>query len=52
MLKKIDHVGITVRNLDESTSKYKKIFQTKVKYFEIAEEYLLRLPLFRWEKLC
>ena len=38
MLKKIDHIGIAVFNLDESLKKYEKLFRIKAKHIETVEE--------------
>ena len=38
MLKKIDHVGIAVFNMDESLKKYERLFRIKAKHIETREE--------------
>ncbi len=43
MLKKIDHIGIAVSNLDESLEKYERLFRVKAKHFETLEEISIKI---------
>lgn len=43
MLKEIDHIGIVVRNLDESVEKFERLFQVKATHFEDKKELSLRM---------
>ncbi len=42
MIKKINHIGIAVRNLDEALKLYTDVFGLKVKEIEIAEDQKIR----------
>ena len=43
MLKQVDHIGILVRNIDQSLEKYEKLFGAKVTHIEVKEELSLRM---------
>jgi len=43
MLKKIDHIGIAVFNLDESLKKYEKLFRVKAKHIETRDDIGIRI---------
>ena len=43
MLKQIDHIGIVVRNLEQSLEKYEKLFQVKATHIEDRGELSLRM---------
>ena len=43
MLKQIDHIGIAVRDLDESLELYERLFQVKAKHVEVIEHLSIRL---------
>jgi methylmalonyl-CoA/ethylmalonyl-CoA epimerase len=43
MFKGLHHIGIAVRDLDESVKKYEQVFQGKVKLRHTAEDHCLRL---------
>lgn len=37
LLKKIDHIGLAVFNMEESLKKYERLFRVKAKHFETIE---------------
>lgn len=43
ILKQVDHIGILVRNLDQSLEKYERLFQARVTHIEVKEELSLRM---------
>ena len=43
MLQQIDHIGILVRNLDQSLEKYERLFRVRATHIEVMEELLLRI---------
>ena len=43
ILKQIDHIGIAVRNLNQSLEIYEKLFRAKATHFEVIAELSLRI---------
>ena len=43
MLKQIDHIGIVVRNLDNSLETFEKLFKLKAKFIEVIEDLYIRM---------
>lgn len=42
-MKQIDHIGIAVKDLDESLKKYERVFQVKATHIEVMENLGIRL---------
>ena len=43
MLKQVDHIGIVVRNLDNSLEIFEKLFKLKAKFIEVIEDLYIRM---------
>ena len=43
LLKQIDHIGIVVRNLDQSLERYERLFRVRATHIEVREELSLRM---------
>jgi methylmalonyl-CoA/ethylmalonyl-CoA epimerase len=43
LLKRVDHIGILVRDLEQSLRKYEALFQVKPTYVEVIEELSVRV---------
>ena len=43
ILKQIDHIGIAVRNLNQSLEIYERLFRARATHFEVMAELSLRI---------